>query len=143
MTICRTLFLCLLAGLPLGVTAREGLVETRDGKIFAGDIRLSDGQYVVANAVRGFVERVNASNVMAATFTPDAAAPSAGGSLDWIALPEPWQTEVVGARDVGGAVFLNGMFRLQTAGAAEAPDTDAVRLSINDCPATGRSWRGC
>ena len=43
--------------------ARQGVVETRDGKSYEGQIRLHPNQVLIANAARDFVVRVELTNL--------------------------------------------------------------------------------
>ena len=117
MILLRTAFVaCLL--LAVVASAREGFVQTRDGKVHEGQVRFESNAVVVVNAEKGLWAEVALTNLSGVTF----AAQTAGTTVKRFepgttGLPEPWVSEDVGSvRHAGSANFREGVFRVWSSG---------------------------
>src|SRR5258708_14120642 len=63
----------LFFALATGLWARQGLVETRDGNRFQGQIRLDTSALIIADAKRDLLARVELTNLLELTFQTDVA----------------------------------------------------------------------
>ncbi len=126
------------AGLALGwlavwtvatTMAREGYVETRDGRVFEGHLRFESNVVVVANAERMLRVEVALTNLAGLTFlsSTEMELPiSAGALVETGELPRPWVHDDVGSvRRAGDAEFRRGAFRVRSAGTNTVGTADA------------------
>ena len=129
-----TLFRIMIVGwlLTAGVTsAREGYVETRDGKVFEGHVRFESNAVVVVDVGRVLRVEVNLTNLAALTFLSQSEEPElfsfgAGALAESGELPSPWMSEDVGSvRVAGTAEFLRGAFRVRSSGTNAVGAADA------------------
>src|SRR5467141_1229638 len=102
----------LFFALATGLWARQGLVETRDGNRFQGQIRLDTSALIIADAKRDLLARVPLTNLLELTFQADAAeapAPAADGAADdgTTAPSSGWQNEDIGSVNFGGSASWN------------------------------------
>src|SRR6266704_573726 len=120
--------------LATGLWARQGLVETRDGKRFQGQIRLDTSALIIADAKRDLLARVEATNFLELTFQADAAeapAPAADGADDdeTTAPSSGWRSEDIGSVNLGGSASWNaGVLRVESSGTNIAGDSDAFHF---------------
>ncbi len=109
--------------------ARQGVVETRDGKSYEGQIRLYPNRVLIANAARDFVVHVELTNLLEVTFKGDAAAiepkPPAHDEL----LPSPWKEEDIGSVQIPSSLlFSSGIFRMNSSGTNILGGSDAFHF---------------
>ena len=133
-------FLLLLSAASLH--ARQGAVETRDGKIFDGYIRFESNLLIIVNAETLLYAEVPVTNLLAATFKLDTTNKSGvwtGGAFsgnpddntaakNWEAnsVPHPWRAQGIGLAVRGGnASFSAGLFRVETATTGINSDSDS------------------
>lgn len=112
------------------VLARHGVVETRTGQTYAGEIRLVSNRVVVANADRGFVMEVPANNLLGLSFSAEASRqPAPGTPWAWGAnvLEPPWRSDTIGdAGATGGVSRVSGLVCVHTAGTSVGEDRDSL-----------------
>src|SRR5260370_7976074 len=119
----------LFFALATGLWARKGLVETRDGNRFQGQIRLDASALIIADAERHLLARVELTNLLELTFQADAAeapAPAADGAAaeETAAPSSSWRNEDIGSVSVGGSASWNaGVLRAEGSGTNIAADT--------------------
>src|SRR5260370_18465282 len=124
----------LFFALATGLWARKGLVETRDGNRFQGQIRLDASALIIADAKRDLLARVELTNLLELTFQADAAeapAPAADGAAPEVtATPSSsWRNEDIGSVSVGGSASWNaGVLRVEGSGTNIAGDSDAFHF---------------
>src|SRR5260370_13644200 len=97
----------LFFALATGLWARQGLVETRDGNRFQGQIRLDTSALIIADAKRALLARVELTNLLELTFqadAPDASTPAADGPAaeETSAPSSGWRNAHTRSRKSGG-----------------------------------------
>lgn len=114
------------------VTARTGLVQTRDGKTYEGHIRLETNRLIIANAERDLLATVEATNLLEFSFRSEPAPPAPDLSSSpsaTLVLPPPWQDRDIGDFEIaGGASSGAGMFRVRSSGAKIGGERDAFHF---------------
>ena len=126
--ICTTFVLALLTAAT--ALARTGYVQTRDGKIYEGQVRFESNAVVVVNAEREVWAEVNLTNLAGVTFL------SAEGLVEEerlatasTELPTPWISEDVGnVRHAGGVKYRAGTFRVRSSGTNALSTSDAFHF---------------
>ena len=126
--------LCLLLAGPAG-WARQGALETRDGKVYQGVIRLYPNSLMVANAKRDLLVHVDSTNLLELTFSdaPDPTAmilekPFVVRSPDG-KVPFPWKHEDIGSVQIPGWVdCFSGVFRMYSSGTNILEGSDAFHF---------------
>ena len=114
-----------------GVSAREGYVETRDGKVFEGHVRFESNAVVVVDVGRVLRVEVSLTNLAALTFLSQSEEPElfsfgTGALPESGELPSPWMSEDVGGvRVSGSAEFRRGAFRVRSSGTNAVGTADA------------------
>ena len=114
--------------------AREGYVETRDGKVFEGHVRFESNAVVVVDVGRMLRVEVSLTNLAALTFLSQAEEPelfSSGARArpESGELPSPWMSEDVGSvRAAGNAEFRRGAFRVRSSGTNAVGTADACHF---------------
>ncbi len=114
--------------------AREGYVETRDGKVFEGHIRFDSNAVVVVDVARVLRVEVSITNIAALTFLSQAE-----GAESWSfssrvlpesgELPGSWMSEDVGSvKLAGSAEFRRAAFRLRSSGTNAVGTADACHF---------------
>ena len=118
--------------LTAGVTsAREGYVETRDGRVFEGHVRFESNAVVVVDVGRVLRVEVSITNLAALTFLSQSEEPElfsfgTGALPESGELPSPWMSEDVGSvRVAGSAEFRRGAFRVRSSGTNAVGMADA------------------
>ncbi len=115
-----------------GLGARQVIVETRDGQTFEGQVRLASNLLIVANAPRGVLAEIPATNVLLATFRADPlefTVPAVSPPEPAGALPASWKSEDIGATNIAGnATFSSGLFRVASAGPGVMSSRDGFRF---------------
>lgn len=112
--------------------ARQGLVETRDGRSYEGLIQLLPEGVRVINAAKGFSTRVASSNLLELTFKSEPLLqfeppkqPYALISTDGT-LPAPWQSEDIGSTRTPGSVScVSSVIQLYNSGTNFVDSSDA------------------
>lgn len=107
--------------------AREGYIETRDGKVFEGHVRFESNLIVVVNADQLLRVEVSLTNLAGLTFLSHAEdPPGRSTAADSAGLPKPWLSGDLGeVRRPGGAELRGGAFRVRSAGTNAAGTADA------------------
>jgi hypothetical protein len=124
----------LFFALATSLWARQGLVETRDGKRFQGQIRLDASALIIADAKLDLLARVELTNLLELTFQADAAeapAPAADGAAaqETTAPSSGWRNEDIGSVNAGGSASWNaGVLRVESSGTNIAGDSDAFHF---------------
>jgi hypothetical protein len=131
-------WLCSLAS----ALARQGAVETRDGKIYEGAIRFLPGSVLVVSSVRDLMVRIPTTNVMELTFHKDEEAALLPDPWEVTAedgnLPAPWKKEDIGNGKMrGNAEFIGSVVRLYSGGRSVHEAEDACHFVYK--PITGDS----
>jgi hypothetical protein len=110
--------------------ARQGAVETRDGKVFEGAVRFFPDSVLVVNSARDLMVRIPSTNVLELTFPKADDTALLPESWDVITeggnLPLPWRREDIGNGKMrGNAEFIGSVVRLYSGGrnALEAEDS--------------------
>jgi hypothetical protein len=130
------LVVCWLWAVP--ATAREGYVQTRDGKVFEGQVRFESNRVVVANAERDLWAEVALTNLSSVTFTPEPSTATASRWQPITELPAPWMSEDIGSvRRAGGVDYRDGVFRVRSCGTNVLGQSDAFHFVFK--PARGVS----
>ena len=126
-----------------GVAARDGTVQTRDGKTFNGNVRVDRGRLVIANLDAELFITIPASNLLHADFerpalTSPVPSPELEDPPESGALPRPWTLTGVGPAD-GGVRYLPapGIFRFSSGGLGLGGNSDSVTFVSK--PAAGNS----
>ena len=112
-----------------GALARHAVVDTRTGQSYDGAIRLVSNGVVVANADRGLLVRVPATNLLGISFSIDASAQPAAwtplASTENV-LDPPWQSDDIGSMETAGGVSrVSGLVCVHTASTNVWGDSDA------------------
>lgn len=109
--------------------AREGIVETRDGRIYQGHVRLESNLLVVVSAERDLLAFVAPTNLAELSFpkeTPEADGEIYAGER---VLPAPWQAEDVGKASLAGqAAGIGSVFLLRSSGTNIIGQSDAFHF---------------
>jgi len=110
--------------------AREGFVQTRDGKVYEGHVRFESNAVIVANAARELWAEVALTNLSGVTF---AARPVDEARTAFeqraVGLPNPWISEDIGSvQHTGTAEFRNGAFRVQSSGTNVLSESDSCHF---------------
>src|SRR6266851_5067645 len=125
----------LFFALATSLWARQGLVETRDGNRFQGQIRLDASALIIADAKRDLLARVELTNLLELTFQADPAeAPAPAAAAD-AAAPETtapssgWRIDDIGIVNSGGGATCNaGVLRVESSGTNIAGNSDAFHF---------------
>ena len=138
------LFLFLFSAIT--VSARQGSVETRDGKFFDGHIRFESNRVIIVNPDTLLCAQVQLTNLLATTLkrsAPEQAGVWSGGQfhgpLDdsragprWNVadgVPHPWREEAIGRTGhPGSATFTAGLFRIHSSGARILSSSDSFHF---------------
>jgi hypothetical protein len=111
--------------------ARNGAVETRDGKLYEGAIRFYPDSVIVANARRDFIAHIPTTNVLELTFQKEEERfvfPDPWGEIvspDGN-LPFPWKNVDIGkSRIRGNAEYVGSVIRLYSGGVGFSEEMDA------------------
>src|SRR5260221_3574981 len=124
----------LFFALATSLWARQGLVETRYGNRFQGQIRLDASALIIADAKRDLVARFELPNLWELTFQADPAeapAPAADGAAaeETTAPSLGWRNEDIGSVNAGGGASWNaGVLRVESSGTNIAGDSDAFHF---------------
>jgi hypothetical protein len=111
--------------------ARNGAVETRDGKVYEGAIRFYRDSVIVANAQLDFIANIPTTNVLDLTFGKDEEQfifpdPWKEVSSSDGALPFPWKSVDIGkGRIRGNAEYVGSILRLYSGGVGFSEEMDA------------------
>jgi regulation of enolase protein 1 (concanavalin A-like superfamily) len=121
---------------------REGVVETRSGAVYEGQVRLRSNAVLVANVMKSSLAQVPFTHIRSLRMSPPSAEPNgpspdhsapasilnpAGASSRWV--PGPWQSEDVGsARTAGDALVSAGLFRVRSSATNVTADSDAFHF---------------
>lgn len=130
-TLIRWLPVALSLALPGPLAARPGVVATREGRLYDGQIRLESNTLVVVNVTRDYRVFVSLSNLLEVNFKTEPVAlrpdhlgrlvPSAGGGL-----PGAWEADNVGSVATAGAVrFASEVLEMDGGGTNVLGDSDA------------------
>src|SRR5436190_22674066 len=91
--------------------ARQGTVETRDGHVYEGHVRLDSNLVVVANAARDLLAYVDLTNLAGVTFEKEFLKQPDETVGTTKLPPGPWQNEDVGSVGLAGsATCASGLF---------------------------------
>jgi hypothetical protein len=119
--------------------ARQAVVETRTGQSYDGEIRLVSNGVVVANANRGLLVRVPATNLLGLSFPSDASLHLAAGTplaSSENVLDPPWQSDDIGSMGTAGGVSrVSGLVCVHTSSTNVWGDSDSFHY-------VGRPVRG-
>src|ERR1041384_7225703 len=116
----------------VGVQARPGYVETRDGRVYDGHLRFDSNTVIVANSQKQLWAEIALTNLASLTFLvpPPAAVevePEQAHATD--ALPSPWQSEDIGSVSLAGsAARIPGGFRVRGSGTNILAGNDAFHF---------------
>src|SRR5438477_4174411 len=91
---------CLLA---TSLLARQGIVETQDGHVYHGHIRLDSNCVVIANAAKDLLVSVDITNLVGLAIEEGAAPPQRLSAMAEGALPALWQSEDIGSVALTGS----------------------------------------
>jgi hypothetical protein len=112
------------------VLSREGYVQTRDGKVYEGQVRFESNAVVVVNAAKEVWAEVMLTNLAFMAFAagaPLVTAPTDGSAAG--ALPEGWTSEDVGSVRLGGGTdFRHGVFQVRSTGTNVTADSDSFHF---------------
>jgi hypothetical protein len=117
-----------LALLPLAATllSAPGSVQTRDGKIYDGELRLDPVEGIVLTNAAGTVVNVAMTNLASARFNLPRTPTNSIDSIRITTLPEPWKNVDIGPVGTPGrAVFHDETFTVNASGTkiwSEKPD---------------------
>ncbi len=119
-------------------TAREGYVQTRDGKVFEGHVRFESNLVVVVSAERDLWVQIALTNLAGVTFAAESArAVPPPIQREQPGLPEPWGSEDVGSvQREGGAEFRSGAFRVHSWGTNILADSDSFHFVFKQVSGT-------
>src|SRR5258708_6990711 len=119
----------LFFALATGLWARQGLVETRDGNRFQGQIRLDTSALIIADAKRDLLARVELTNLLELTFQTDVAEAPEAAADETTAPSSGWRNEDIGSVNVVGSASWNaGVLRVESSGTNIAGDSDAFHF---------------
>ena len=114
--------------------ARNGAVETREGKIYEGAIRFYPGSVIVANARRDFIAQIATSNVLELTFQKEEERIVFPDPWDEVVSPDgnppfPWKNVDIGkGRIRGNAEYVGSVVRLYSGGVGFSEEMDACHF---------------
>jgi len=126
----------------LSASARIGVVQSRDGRLLRGHIRLSTNGVTVLNAETETAATIIPSNLADLYFEPQ---PQSG----WVTYPRRsnsglrWQAEDIGSQNSEGSIQMaSGLFRVRSVGTNIAGNADSFhfvyRPSDGDCEIMAR-----
>ena len=111
-------------------TAREGYVQTRDGKVYEGHLRFESNTVVIVNAGRELWAEVALTNLASVIFESVPAGATLSSLTDRHGeLPGPWSSDDIGSvRHPGGAEFRGNAFQVWSSGTNVLADSDSCHF---------------
>jgi hypothetical protein len=124
------MLVCCLLFATVALWAREGFVQTRDGRIYEGHIRFESNAVVVVNAEKELRIQIPLTNLNEVAFSLQT---RDGGekirSTVTGELPAGWQSEDIGSvRHPGSARFVAGQFQVSGGGTNILADSDSFHF---------------
>jgi len=112
------------------VQSREGYVQTRDGKIYEGQVWFESNRVVVVSAAKEVWAEVLLTNLAFVAFVAEAPpAKMSTGTTEAGRLPASWTSEDIGSvRLAGGTEFRNGVFQVRSTGTNVTADSDSCHF---------------
>jgi hypothetical protein len=134
-------FFCLVCSIASAL-ARQGAVETRDGKIYEGAVRFFPNSVLVVSSARNLMVRIPTTNVLELTFRKDEEAALLPDPWEVTSdngnLPISWKKEDIGNGKMrGNAEFIGSVVRLYSGGRSVVEAEDACHFVYK--PVTGDS----
>ncbi len=115
-----------LLSLAAPLLSAPGSVQTRDGKIYDGELRLDPMEGIVLTSAAGMVVKVAMTNLASARFNLPRTPTNLIDSIRITTLPEPWKNVDIGPVGLPGrAVFRDDTFTVSASGTrlwSEKPD---------------------
>jgi len=116
--------------------ARMGVVQSRDGRMYRGHIRLSTNGVTVLNAATETAATIHPTNLSDLYFEA-----AANSEPDWLAFHYPrsnahlrWQATDIGNSNAGGAAEIaSGLFRVRSVGTNIAGIADSFHFVYRPC----------
>lgn len=123
-------FVLFLLSTAVAVLAREGYVQTRDGKVYEGHVRFESNAVVVVNAAKEVWAEIALTNLSGVTFAAEPVGATATNfEQRTVGLLSPWMNEDIGSvRHAGSAEFRDGTFRVQSSGTNILAESDSFHF---------------